>query len=187
MGVETMGRKDFLRNIVNHILAENSDKLPAGLVDDLRETLGRMEVKYGFSSIDGDPSKLEDFLLSGDFDDVVMLARNQKALWVIKDILEAAKKEYSDYPGVVSAIERRLSSLEERFYENKASLDDLIRLLKNNGYRVDKTDGGIELKLHNSKVTIKVEKNMFQYEIVIKGRTSDPEVILKKLNSIRTI
>ena len=116
-----------------------------------------------------------------------MLARNQKALWVIKDILEAAKKEYNDYPGVVLAIERRLSSLEERFYENKASLDDLIRLLKNNGYRVDKTDGGIELKLHNSKVTIKVEKNMFQYEIVIKGRTSDPEVILKKLNSIRTI
>ncbi|MCE4614823.1 MAG: hypothetical protein F7B60_04775 [Desulfurococcales archaeon] len=182
-----MARKDFLRNIANHVLAENSDKLPPSFVEDLRETLGRMEIKYGFSSIDGDLNKLADFILSNDFDDLIILARNQKAVWIMKEILEMAKEEYKDVPEVASAIEARLSNLEKGFEENKADLDSLIKLLKNNGYRIEKNDGGIELKLHNASVSIKIEKNMFVYEIVVKGRTSDPDVILKKLNGIRTI
>ena len=182
-----MARKDFLRNIVNHVLAENSDKLPPSFVDDLRETLGRIEVKYGFSSIDGDPSKLADFILSSDFEDLIILSRNQKALWVMKEILEITKEEYSDLPEVVSAVETRLSNLEKGFEENKVDLDNLVKILKNNGYRIEKTNGSIELKLHNANVSVKAEKNMFVYEIVIKGRTSDPDVILKKLNSVRTI
>ncbi|MEB3755494.1 MAG: hypothetical protein GSR79_01340 [Desulfurococcales archaeon] len=182
-----MARKDFLRNIVNHVLAENSDKLPPSFVDDLRETLGRIEVKYGFSSIDGDPHKLADFILSSDFEDLIILARNQKALWIMKEILEMTKDEYNDLSDVVSAIDTRLSNLEKGLEVNKADLDSLIRLLKNNGYRIEKTDGGVELKLHNANVSIKVEKNMFVYEIMIKGRTSNPDVILKKLNSVRTI
>jgi hypothetical protein len=182
-----MARKDFLRNIVNHVLAENSDKLPPSFLDDFREALGRMEIKYGFSSVDGDPRKLADFILSNDFDDIIILARNQKAIWVVKELLEITKEEYGDLPEVASAIETRLSNLEKGIDENKADMDSLIRLLKNNGYRVEETNGGIELKLHNATVSIRVEKNMFVYEIAIKGRTSDPDVILKKLNSVRTI
>ncbi|MEB3825553.1 MAG: hypothetical protein LRS47_02660 [Desulfurococcales archaeon] len=182
-----MTRKDFLRNIVNHILAENTGKLQSSFVEDLRESIGRAEVKYKFSAIDGNIENLAEYLRSTDFDEIVLLARAHRALWIIKEILESAKREYSDIESIVSAIDYRLTHIEEGFRESRVDIESLVRLLKNSGYRIEKSNGEVIIRLQNTEVRVKAEKSVFSYEITIKGRTSDAESIVKKINTIRTL
>ncbi len=129
MSTVTVRRKDFLRHIVNRILA--SPDAPKQIVDDLRRAVGQAEDKYKFHAFGGDVRRLADYLRSRDFDDLIMIAksdRSGKGLEVLKRILEEAKKAYSDIPEVVQAIEERLKQLREEGVEAAARKKPLERL-----------------------------------------------------------
>lgn len=113
MVLERPRRLDFLRHIVNRILAELGASRQ--LVDDIRRMVGGAEDKYKFNAFGGNVERLADYLRSRDFDDLVTLVRADRSgqgIELLKRILEEAKKAYSDVPGVVEAIEARLSELE---------------------------------------------------------------------------
>ena len=107
---KTSGRKvDFLRQIVNRVLAES--QLPRQVVEDVRRMVGRAEDKYKFSAFGGDIRRLADYISSREFDDLVNLLKGADALNVLIEILERAKEAYRDYPEVVKAIEERLEEI----------------------------------------------------------------------------
>ncbi|MCE4617120.1 MAG: hypothetical protein F7C32_00845 [Desulfurococcales archaeon] len=182
-----MTKKDFLRNIVNTKLSVNSDRLPAALIEDLREEVGRAEEKYKFSVYGGDVKRLVDYLNSSDFEKIVMLARAHNALWIVREILEEAKKEYSGYPEIVNAINKRLENLEETIRTSRIDIDAVARMLKNAGFKAEVSGDEIRVKLYNGYAIIKATGLSLHYSISLEGRTIDPESILKKLNIIRTI
>jgi len=109
----TAKRKDFLRHIVNRVLA--SPDAPKQIVDDIRRLVGRAEDKYKFHAFGGDVRRLADYIRSREFEDLIMVAksdRSGKGVEILRRILEEAKKAYSDIPEVVQAIEERLKQLE---------------------------------------------------------------------------
>lgn len=182
-----MARKDFLRNVVNTKLSINSDRLPASLIEDLREELGKAEDKYKFSVYGGDVRRLADYLSSPDFEKIVMLARAHNALWILREILEDTMREYIDTPEIVEAARKRLETLEETIRSSRIDIDSVARLLKNAGFKVEVSGDEIRVKLYNGYAVIKASGVSLQYSISLEGRTIDPDSILKKLNIIRTI
>jgi len=136
---------DFLRHIVNRILAEYS--LPRQIVEDVRKSIGYAEERYKFSSFGGDPRRLADYLRSRDFDDVVMLLRGAKAEEVLVKILEEVKRRYSDYREVVEAAEERLREIRGEAGEKPESKIGLAY----NALRVLE-EKGMEVKLEGDRV-----------------------------------
>ena len=133
-------RVDFLRHIVNRVLAEHS--LPRQVVEDVRKSIGYAEEKYKFSAFGGDPRRLADYLRSRDFDDVVTLLRGAKAEEVLVKILEEVKKRYSEYREVVEAAEARLKELRgETVEEPKTKIGLAYNALRN------LEEKGVEVKL----------------------------------------
>ncbi len=137
-------RVDFLRHIVNRVLAEHS--LPRQVIEDVRKSIGYAEEKYKFSAFGGDPRRLADYLRSRDFDDIVTLLRGAKAEEVIVRILEEVKKRYSDYREVVEAAEARLRELRgEAAEEPKTKIGLAYNALRN------LEEKGVEVKLDEEK------------------------------------
>ena len=161
MAVAAAKRKDFLRHIVNRVLA--SPDTPRQLVDDIRRHVGRAEDRYKFHAFGGDVRRLADYLRSRDFDDLINVARSErsgKGLEVLKKILEEAKKAYSDIPEVVAAIDERLKQIEELMRgaeagaaEAEAREDPLARLesrlagLRKLGVSIERSGDKIRLKM----------------------------------------
>ncbi|WP_052296918.1 hypothetical protein [Pyrolobus fumarii] len=136
---------DFLRHIVNRVLAEHS--LPRQIVDDVRKSIGYAEEKYKFSAFGGDPRRLADYLRSRDFDDVVTVLRGAKAEEVLIHILEEVKKRYSEYKEVVEAAEARLKELKGVVGEKpETKLGLVYNALRNLEER------GVEVKLEGEEV-----------------------------------
>jgi hypothetical protein len=128
-------RKDFLRHIVNRVLA--SSKLPRQVVDDIRRMVGRAEDKYKFHAFGGDVRNLAKYLRSRDFDDLVTLVRGirvekgeEQPLEVLKKILLEAREAYKDIPEVVAAIDERLKALEGEAESRRDRLEALYEELK---------------------------------------------------------
>ncbi len=108
-------RKDFLRHIVNYILA--STDVPRQVAEDIKRLVGKAEDKYKFDAFSGNPQMLATYLRSADFDDVIAAARSDssgRAVKALKAILEEAMQAYADLSDVVSAIEQRLSELKDQ-------------------------------------------------------------------------
>jgi ElaB/YqjD/DUF883 family membrane-anchored ribosome-binding protein len=105
---------DFLRHIVNRKLSELSSRYKGLLnhTDEIRKLIALAEAKYKFSSFGGDPENLAKYLLSEDFDLVINSFKAANALNALRNILEEAKKAYSDLPAVVDAIDKVLSRIE---------------------------------------------------------------------------
>ncbi|MET1128972.1 MAG: hypothetical protein ABWW70_06610 [Thermoproteota archaeon] len=108
-------RKDFLRHIVNYILA--STDVPRQVAEDIKRLVGKAEDKYKFDAFSGNPQMLAAYLRSTDFDDVIAAARSDtsgRAIKALKAILEEAMQAYADLSDVVSAIKQRLSELKDQ-------------------------------------------------------------------------
>ena len=107
-------RRDFLRHIVNRVLAEST--LSRQLVEEIRQQIGRAEDRYRFHSFGGDVRRLADYLESSEFDQLILAARSDKTgngVAVLEAILEEAIREYGDIPEVRRAAEKRLKELRE--------------------------------------------------------------------------
>ncbi|MET1101707.1 MAG: hypothetical protein ABWW69_04435 [Pyrodictiaceae archaeon] len=106
-----MARKpDFLRQIVNRILAES--RLPSQVVDDIRKQIAYAEERYKFSSFGGNVEKLADYILSKDFDTLIQSFKSANGIEELKRIMTKAMEAYKDVPSVVEAIEKRLKEIE---------------------------------------------------------------------------
>ncbi len=103
-------KPDFLRQIVNRILAE--ERLTPQLIDEVRKRIGYAEEKYKFSTFGGDVSKLAEYMKSREFDELITVFKSGNALPVLKKILEVAKEKYQGYDELVSVIEEKLKKVE---------------------------------------------------------------------------
>ncbi len=140
--VQQRKRVDFLRHIVNRVLA--SLNVPAQYIDDIRRAIGRAEDKYKFNAFGGDVRRLAEYLKSRDFDDLIMQVKAENKailLEALKRILEEAKKAYSDIPEVVEAIEARLKELEtgerEEAEKKLEALEAILHDLVKQGLKVE--------------------------------------------------
>ena len=104
------GPADFLRHIVNKVLAES--KASWQVSSDVKKTVGIAEDKYKFSAYGGNPARLADYLNSRDFDDVLNILKSSGLLSLAESMLERVIEEYSDYPEVVELLGRGLSRSE---------------------------------------------------------------------------
>ncbi len=171
---EHVTKIDFLRHIVNRVLAEYN--LPRQIVEDVRKSIGYAEERYKFSAFGGDPRRLADYLRSRDFDDVVMILRGAKADEVLVKILEEAKKRYSEYREVVEAVEERLRELRGEVGEKPESKIGLaynaLRVLEEKGMEVKLEDSKVKglLAGGTAKVEITVEYDQAKRKYVMEYR-----------------
>ena len=101
---------DFLRHIVNYVLASKMD-VAKQVADDVRKMIEKAEEKYKFSAFGGDIKKLVDYLRSPDFDELVKFLKDAGKIDLIDEILRLAKEKYKDIPEIVEAIDARLQAL----------------------------------------------------------------------------
>ena len=172
---------DFLRHIVNRVLAEHS--LPRQVIEDVRKSIGYAEEKYKFSAFGGDPRRLAEYLRSRDFDDVVTLLRGAKAEEVLVKILEEVKKRYADYKEVVEAAEQRLREIRGEAAEKPETKLGLaynaLRNLEERGVEVklDEKAGVVTAALRGPvsvEMSVKYDnaRKVYNMEFVVKGRVT---------------
>lgn len=178
MALQQRRRLDFLRHIVNRILAESN--APRQLLDDIRRAVGSAEDKYKFNAFGGDVKRLADYLRSRDFDDLITIARSDRSgqgLELLRRILEEARKVYSDIPEVVDAIDARLRELEAGGKKGEDKLDTLYSILKDLeklGAKIEKDEKGRKLlvKLPGDKLSATIsydeKMNTYRLELVVK-------------------
>lgn len=167
---------DFLRQIVNPILAKYSARLPRQVIDDIRRSIGRAEDRYKFSSYGGDISKLADYLRSRDFDEVISIVKGVDAMNILVEILETAKDAYKEYLEVVKAIEERIEELKGKTTKEEERIDaalNVLKALEELGMSIKKKDNTIELTYQpyfEAKVTYDKNKKLFVLEYKLAGK-----------------
>ena len=155
-------RKDFLRHIVNRVLA--SSKLPRQVVDDIRRMVGRAEDKYKFHAFGGDIRRLAEYLRSQEFNELIMLVKSVRVekgeeppVEVLKRILLEAREAYKDIPEVVAAIDERLKELEGETVGKKTKIETLAEELK---AELEKIGAKVALSDDKSKIEIRYRDNL---------------------------
>jgi hypothetical protein len=189
MGGECRTTKDPLRHVINRVLAEVADKIPAPVVEDLRRSFSRAEDKFKFSIYGGDPSKLVEYLESEDFMDLVSTAMNLNVEWVIKEILESIADEYRvSCPEISEKAKEVLKTLEEKkTLEKKEELeiDIIYRKLRMMGYNPERvSEDTITFSTLGVTVTLSVKNDVLEYTICKKGKAYTLEGLLTKLSKI---
>lgn len=105
-----MNQPDFLRHVVSKVLTPSTITDQKKL-DEARLLLARAEAVYKFSSYNGNPKKISDFLLSPDFTELIFII----GIDITKKLLKAIIDSYSD-PDIVKAAEKvynEISGFEE--------------------------------------------------------------------------
>ncbi|HIC99549.1 MAG TPA: hypothetical protein EYP08_08005 [Pyrodictiaceae archaeon] len=167
---------DFLRQIVNPILAKYSVRLPRQVIDDVRKSIGRAEDRYKFSSYGGDIVKLADYLRSRDFDEVISIVKSADAMNILVEILETARDAYKEYPEVVKAVEERIEELKGKTTKEEERIDaalNVLKALEELGIAVKKKNNAIELVYQpyfEGKVTYDKNKKLFVLEYKLAGK-----------------
>lgn len=169
---------DFLRQIVNPILAKYSVRLPRQVIDDVRKSIGRAEDRYKFSSYGGNIVKLGDYLRSRDFDEVISIVKGADAMNILVEILETAREAYKEYPEVVKAVEERIEELKGKTTKEEERIDaalNVLKALEELGMSVKKRGNAIELSYQpylEGKVTYDKNKKTFVLEYKLVGKLS---------------
>ncbi len=153
-------RKDFLRHIVNRVLA--SSKLPRQIVEDIRRMVGRAEDKYKFHAFGGDVRRLADYLKSQDFNELVSFLKNvrvekgeESPIDVLRKILLEAREAYKDVPEIVAAIDEKLKELESETSEKKSKIELLYEDLSSL-----KDKYGVDVSLEDNRVVVKYQDRL---------------------------
>ncbi len=183
--------RDFLRHIANKVIAEYSKKIAAGIIEDVRNHLGKAEDKYKFSIYGGDPRGIIAYLKSEDWKDLVDYAANTNSLELLRDILVSLAKEYSeDCPQVAEVAEREAAEIvKSAAVRRTEDLDPskVYRILKMSGYRVVQRDNIVEIDEGLIRASIKVEKDSMEYTICKSGKAKTLDGVLSKISKIREL
>jgi hypothetical protein len=165
-------RFDFLRHIVNRVLAEKKD-LPRQVDSDVRKFVGRAEDKYRFSIYGGDPARLAEYLMSPDFEDLINLLKGAGLLDVVEEILKRTIEHYRDYPEVVRAAEARLKQLREGAVEGGDELLVVKRIVEQVAplrARINSSDHGIRIDVDGSRITVYTDgEGAYRVSFELKG------------------
>ncbi len=189
-GEQCKTRRDFTRHIVNKILAEAIEKIPASAMSELRKRFGRAEDKYRFTIYGGNVLKLIDFFRSSDWRDLVDYAKKMNVEWIIKKILEETIREYSyECPEVAEAARLELSKLEASGSKREPDLtaETLYRKLKYAGFKVEAENDEIVVEEPYLTVKLKVAGSKIEYTICKSGKTTTVESILTKIEKIKEL
>ncbi len=182
-------RFDFLRHIVNRVLAEKRD-VPRQVDSDVRRFVGRAEDKYRFSIYGGDPARLAEYLMSPDFEDLVNLLKGAGLVEVVEEILKRTIEHYKDYPEVVRAAETRLRQLREGGFEGGdealvvRKIAEQVAPLR---ARISSADHAVLVELNGSKITVYVEPGgRYRLSFELKGEmeAGDREELRDKLRML---
>lgn len=181
--------KDFLRHIVNRVLSDYADKVPANVIEDIRKHIGRAEDKYRFTVFGGYPKRIIDYLDSEEWRDLVEYMRNLHMEWILRTILDRLAEEYRQAcPQVARRAEEAISRLESRDEERKLDRDTVYRSLRYAGYKVDLAkDGSIEVTETNIKVRIEIANGKIHYTICKDGTATTLEAVLTRIEKIREL
>ncbi len=164
------GKTDFLRHIVNKILAER--KIPWQVGSDVRKFVGQAEDKYKFSIYGGDPSRLAEYLSSRDFDDVLSILRDSGLTRIAEEILENVINAYKEYPEVVEAARKRLEQLKgrvEAMPEPIAKLGEALSAAVPPGARVRRLEGRIIVEYGGATIEVVPEDTSYRVSYRVAG------------------
>ena len=182
--------RDFLRHIVNRILALNISKIPRGLAEDFKASIGRAEDKYRFSVINGDPLRLLDYFKSEEWWDLVDMARSTNMTWLLEHILRELAARYSESCEPVAKKAAELISVlkdREAKVPRRLSLEYVVRALKYSGYQVNVREGVAVIEEPYIRVELSVKDDNIVYTICREGKSRTLEAFLARLEKIREL
>lgn len=181
--------KDPLRHIINKVLSEVTDKIPAPLLDDLRKAFSKAESKYNFSVYKGDPKALVKYLESEDFKDLLLMSMNFNIEWVIREILEAIADEYKfSCPQVSKKVLEIMGTLEKENIPKKKgglNIENIYRKLRMMGYNPERlSENSIKFEELSVSVILEIKDDIIEYTICKKGKAHTLEGFLTRLSKI---
>jgi len=186
--------RDFLRNIVNHVLAEAAEKLPVNVLNEIKNRLARAEDKYRFSIYGGRPMRLIDYLSSDDWADLVQYAANLNVEWLLIDILRALENAYKEScPQVAQKARKALEDI-LRLRENRdmekpvLTAEMLARMLRLRGYKAEVQDDRLVIVEGSTyQARIEIVNGYLRYTICREGRAQTVEGLEAKLQKLGEI
>ena len=174
---------DFLRHIVNYVLASKMDVVKQ-VADDVRKMVEKAEEKYKFSAFGGDVKRLADYLRSPDFDELVKFLRDAGKIDLLEEILRLAREKYKNIPEIVEAVDARLKTLSQEKEELKEVSEAFDKIINTVGDRAVVERIGTTLN-----ITIKgIGRIIVSYDPVDKSYNIDLEITgSRKKVSLNTI
>lgn len=181
-----MTKVDFLRHIVNYVLAQKMD-IVKQIADDVRKMVEKAENKYNFSAFGGDVKKLADYIRSPDFDELAKFLKDAGKLDVLEEILKMAKEKYRDIPEIVEAIDARLKTIAKAKLEVKEVEEAYKEISRIVGDRaiVEKIGNTINVNIKGvGTVTISYDPVEKSYNLDIEVSTSKKKVGLETIKAV---
>ncbi|MCC6034296.1 MAG: hypothetical protein LM567_02195 [Desulfurococcaceae archaeon] len=173
--------QDFLRSIVNPILNEYVERgMPIKVASEVRKLIFLAEVKYKFSIYDGDIRNLKLYLESREFADLVDFLRSTNCIDVLVEVLERAKKAYSDIEYLRSTIERALYQVKESLTKGSNKEDELLRSIDELAERLKKKINTKQVKMLKRTIRLVIDENTELKIKVFRGRVI-VEVLVRRI------
>lgn len=173
--------QDFLRSIVNPILNEYVERrMPIKVASEVRKLIFLAEVKYKFSIYDGDIRNLKLYLESREFVDLVDFLRSTNCIDVLVEVLERAKKAYSDIEYLRSTIERALYQVKESLTKGSNKEDELLRSIDELAERLKKKINTKQVKMLKRTIRLIIDENTELKIKVFRGRVI-VEVLVRRV------
>jgi len=173
--------QDFLRSIVNPILNEYVERgMPIKVASEVRKLIFLAEVKYKFSIYDGDIRNLKLYLESREFADLVDFLRSTNCIDVLVEVLERAKKAYSDIEYLRSTIERALYQVKESLTKGSNKEDELLRSIDELAERLKKKINTKQVKMLKRTIRLVIDENTELKIKVFRGRVI-VEVLVRRV------
>lgn len=173
--------QDFLRSIVNPILNEYVERgMPIKVASEVRKLIFLAEVKYKFSIYDGDIRNLKLYLESREFADLVDFLRSTNCINVLVEVLERAKKAYSDIEYLRSTIERALYQVKESLTKGSNKEDELLRSIDELAERLKKKINTKQVKMLKRTIRLVIDENTELKIKVFRGRVI-VEVLVRRI------
>ncbi|MCS7107146.1 MAG: hypothetical protein NZ902_03470 [Acidilobaceae archaeon] len=184
-------RKDFLRHIVNRVLMDYAHKMPARVLEDIKERIGRGEDKYNFSVYGGDPGRIAEYLSSEEWFDLVKYVRSIGMTGVLEDILKALAEEYRECPQIASKARELVGTLGGKLEAPRLTLNQILNRLELEGLRPEVVERGEEkvvvIKDAYASLEIALSEEVISYTICKKGKSATLEAVLALYQRLREL
>jgi len=172
-------QQDFLRSIVNPILNKYVERgMPIKVANEVRKLVFQAEAKYKFSVYDGDVRNLKFYLESREFADLLNFLRLSGCVGVLVEVLESAKKAYSEIENLQATIERALYYVRESATrgsngdsELPSNIDEVAEILKKrlSAKQVKTSKRTIRLTIdENTELKVRVFREKAVLEVLVR-------------------
>lgn len=169
--------KDFVRHIVNAVLAEEGNNLSPRIIQEISGLFAHYEEKYRFSIYGGDIVNLAKFFSSSDFKEVVSIFRSNNVIHLLEKILAKSLEEYGDLSivknSILEACERfELSCGEGVAVDSHTVIEEYIKRKI--------PDSAVALKKNRAFTTILVESPTIRLDIKLYKSSSRIRLVIDR-------